>query len=318
MAILRCPRCHSSLAAVELESGEACRSINCSNEVCEYAGTGFPVIDGQPVLIDFEASIFDKENFLANYGRSVIARDGLFVTLKQKIRKFGSGQNRVASEYCDRFISAIKAQPGRPRVLVIGGGTVGSGATGLYCDPGIDLVGTDVYLSNRTMLVADAHRLPFSDSSFDGVWIQAVLEHVLDPWAVVSEIHRVLKLSGAVYADTPFMQQVHEGAYDFTRFTLSGHRWLFRKFHHESSGVVGGAGTALIWSIRYFLRALTGSNAVGSLAALAVFWLRFFDRIEKERQGSDAASGVYFFGRKADQEIISPKDMISYYERQLR
>src|SRR5207237_664581 len=30
-----------------------------------------------------------------------------------------------------------------------------------------------------------------------------------------------------VLGDTPFMQQVHEGAYDFTRFALSGHRWLF-------------------------------------------------------------------------------------------
>ncbi len=46
----------------------------------------------------------------------------------------------------------------------------------------------------------------------------------------MKEIHRVLKDDGIVYADTPFMQQVHEGAYDFTRFTLSGHRWLFKNF----------------------------------------------------------------------------------------
>ena len=36
-----------------------------------------------------------------------------------------------------------------------------------------ELVGTDVYASPHTVLVADAHRLPFEDGVFDGVWIQA-------------------------------------------------------------------------------------------------------------------------------------------------
>jgi len=57
---------------------------------------------------------------------------------------------------------------------------------------------------------------------FDAVWIQAVLEHVLDPVRVVAEIHRVLRPGGLVYSEIPFMQEVHEGAYDFTRFRLSG------------------------------------------------------------------------------------------------
>jgi ubiquinone/menaquinone biosynthesis C-methylase UbiE len=69
--------------------------------------------------------------------------------------------------------------------------------------------------------VADGHQLPIADGSVDGVWIQAVLEHVLDPSIVVQEIHRVLTPGGVVYAETPFMQPVHEGAYDFTRFSLS-------------------------------------------------------------------------------------------------
>jgi hypothetical protein len=45
---------------------------------------------------------------------------------------------------------------------------------------------------------------------------------------VASEIHRLLKSGGFVYSEIPFMQQVHEGAYDFTRYTLVGHRALFR------------------------------------------------------------------------------------------
>ncbi len=53
---------------------------------------------------------------------------------------------------------------------------------------------------------------------------------MLEPERVVSEIARVLKPAGMVYSEIPFMQQVHEGAYDFTRFTDSGQRWLFRQF----------------------------------------------------------------------------------------
>ena len=33
---------------------------------------------------------------------------------------------------------------------------------------------------------------------FDGVWIQAVLEHVLEPETVVAQIHRVMRSSGLV------------------------------------------------------------------------------------------------------------------------
>jgi SAM-dependent methyltransferase len=49
-----------------------------------------------------------------------------------------------------------------------------------------------------------------STSALTVCWIQAVLEHALDPPVVVAEIYRVLKPGGLVYADTPFMQRVHE------------------------------------------------------------------------------------------------------------
>ena len=71
-----------------------------------------------------------------------------------------------------------------------------------------------------------------------------MLEHVLEPELVVAEIHRVLMPDGLVYAGTPFMQQVHEGPYDFMRFTESGHRWLFRRFERLASGATGGPGAA--------------------------------------------------------------------------
>ena len=95
--------------------------------------------------------------------------------------------------------------------------------------------------------------MPFKNNSFDAIWIQAVLEHTLDPKKVVEEIHRVLKGGGLVYAETPFMQQVHEGAYDISRFTVVGHRYLFKNFKSIRHGGIDGVGTVLTWSVYYFL-----------------------------------------------------------------
>ena len=102
----------------------------------------------------------------------------------------------------------------------------------------------DIYDTPRVQVVADAHQIPIRDEHFDGVVIQAVLEHVLEPQRVADEIWRVLKPGGLVYAETPFMQQVHEGAYDFTRFTESGHRYLFRRFDLIELGRVSRTGAS--------------------------------------------------------------------------
>jgi SAM-dependent methyltransferase len=315
-AILRCPRCVSQLRNLEnLELVDDEVQLYCSNPDCRYATKGFPIIEKQPILIDFDRSIIDEAKFLTTKARSFISRDDSAKQLKTRMRIFAAGRNRIAEFYCHRFIETVKGQSTKPCVLVIGGGAMGSGTAQLYRETALHVIGTDIYASAYTSVVADGHQLPFCDGSFDGVWIQAVLEHVLDPSLVVSEIHRVLRPHGVVYADTPFMQQVHEGAFDFTRFTLSGHRWLFRRFQHDASGPVSGAGTALNWSIRYFVRALTGSDRIAWMVSLSTFWLRYFDRLAKSRPNADAACGVFFFGRKAA-DAISAKSMISYYEQQ--
>ena len=149
----------------------------------------------------------------------------------------------------------------------------------------------------------------------DGVWVQAVLEHVLEPATVVAELHRVLRPEGLVYAETPFMQQVHERAYDFSRFTQSGHRWLFRRFSEISAGPVGGAGVALAWSIRYFSRALGAGNKLSRVIVLPFFWIRYLDAFGRGRAAADAASGFFFLGRRAEQ-AMDPHAMPEYYNRQ--
>jgi SAM-dependent methyltransferase len=304
---LRCPRCGSALR-------DPAHRPSCSDAGCEYSQTGFPLSDTQPVLIDFATSIFEREMYRSGDG-SALKRDVTGRSLGSRLHQFILGDNAVAASNCAQFIGLLKQASARPVVLVIGGGTVGLGAGELYGDEQIEIVGTDVYASPYTALVTDAHRLPFEDGVFDGVWVQAVLEHVLEPATIVDEIHRVLRRGGLVYAETPFMQQVHERAYDFSRFTQSGHRWLFKRFSEIGAGPVGGAGVALVWSIRYFCRALGAGDILSLLIALPFFWIRFLDRFTHGRALADAASGFFFLGRRSD-SVIDPHSMTRYYDRQ--
>ena len=219
-------------------------------------------VGGRPVLIDFDRSVIDRDELLAVDGVSSVHRHrlpGIDRRLHMRLYDAMFGTDQSAVYAADDLPKRLHQLPHRPRVLVIGGGTIGGGMQALYDDPGVDVIAFDVYNSEHVQFIADGHSIPFVDGVFDAVWIQAVLEHVLEPEKVVAEIHRLLRPQGLVYAVTPFMQQVHEGAYDFTRFTLSGPRWLFRQFTEIKAGVQGGPGVSLQWAIRYFVAGLLRS-----------------------------------------------------------
>jgi SAM-dependent methyltransferase len=203
---------------------------------------------------------------------------------------------------------------GRPsRILVVGGGTIGNGLDSLYtCADDVDIIGLDLYGSEVTQLIADAHAIPLATGSIDAVIVQAVLEHVLDPTVVVGEIYRVLADGGLVYAETPFMQQVHAGAYDFTRFTASGHRYLFRWFTEIDSGVTAGPGTQLLWSLDHLVRGLARSRNAGRVVRALLFWLRYLDGCVDPTYAIDGASAAFFLGRRANREM-SRGEIVDYY-----
>ncbi len=296
---LICPRCRKVL------------SVSKGVYRCE-CGQTLSVIDGQPVLVDFDESILVEEEVTGSGANSAIRR-GRSGGLKRGVTQAFLPRNKVAPANAKRFLELAHEQADQPKVLVVGGGSKGEGTEAIYEDPNVRLISFDIYRSELTQFIADAHQIPLADGSVDAVWIQAVLEHVLDPWRVVSEIHRVLKSGGIVYAETPFLQQVHEGAYDFTRFTESGHRWLFREFEEVDSGVVLGAASQLLWSIEHVARGTFRSVRAGIAAKMAFFWLRYLDRRIPRGYASDAASAVYFLGRKSG-KALRPKDMVAYYK----
>ena len=223
----------------------------------------------------------------------------------------------VAGDNLARLSKLLLSENAAPRVLVLGGTVIGQGMENVLSHSEIEVIESDVSFGPRTALICDAHDIPFDDATFDGVIVEAVLEHVVDPYRCADEVYRVLKAGGMVYAETPFMQQVHAGRYDFTRFTHLGHRRLFRKFEEIDSGAACGPGMALAWSYCYFLQSFVRSPpayyAMYVFACFTAFWLRFLDRFLIGKPGAlDAASSYYFWGRKTD-HVLSDTELIAGY-----
>lgn len=304
LSLLRCPACAAALTALP-------DRLVCANP----AAHTFPVVDGVPVLIDEGRSLFS----LADYTGRAPAAGSSWLRRSVLLPAIGPSLNanvKAAANY-RRFAALLAGRTARARVLVVGGGIAGAGMRALAANPALDLIATDVFFGDGTALICDAHDLPFADGAFDAVIIQAVLEHVVDPYRCVGEIHRVLGERGLVYAETPFMQQVHLGRYDFTRFTHLGHRRLFRHFAEIDSGAGCGPGMALAWSCEYFLLSFVRGRAARALvrafSRAAFFWLKYFDRRLIDRPGAlDAASGYYFLGEKSAR-VLSDRELVTLY-----
>jgi SAM-dependent methyltransferase len=83
------------------------------------------------------------------------------------------------------------------------------------------------------VVTADAHHLPFADSSFDGVTCGEVLEHLDDDARAAAEIARVLRPGGLLVATVPAgpgrFDWVDEWAGHRRRYTAEGFARLLRE-----------------------------------------------------------------------------------------
>lgn len=305
---LCCP-CEEKADLFKISNGLLCSNENCAHNKSQHS---FKEINGIPILIseintDTVCSI-DTEEIYINRPFS-----GYEIT-----KKILFGESVVTKKNCKKFIKQVNSISKEGKILVVGGGEKGSGTSELWKSKNLEIVSFDIYASSSTDVVCDAHHMPFKENSFDGVWIQAVLEHVIEPSKVVSEIYRVLNKKGIVYAETPFMQQVHEGAYDFTRFTVLGHRYLFKDFEMIEIGGNKGPEFVLAWAVRYFFWALIRNKFLARIIGIGFgILMRPFAPLMSKKSMYDASSGVFFLGRKAEGiKSISHKDLIKLYKGQ--
>jgi SAM-dependent methyltransferase/uncharacterized protein YbaR (Trm112 family) len=313
----------------ELENLLVCPRCKCRLEVhrtgcrCTHPGCGakYPLRNRIPVLFDDSNSLFSTSGVLEDNDQPLATPPG---ALRRALAHWTPtlSQNTCGLSNYHAFARELLKLSAAPRVLVIGSRVLGIGMEVLSQYAAIQVIESDVEPGPRPAVLFDAHDIPFEDGSFDGVIAQAVLEHVADAARCVSELRRVLKPAGIVYAETPFMQQVHEGAHDFTRFTHLGQRRLFRDFEEIDSGIACGPGMALAWSWQYFLMSFARSRRTRTLAKAVArctaFYLKYFDRHLADRAGAyDAASGFYFLGRSSNQRL-SDRRLVELYRGAVR
>lgn len=114
-----------------------------------------------------------------------------------------------------------------PRVLDVGCGSMPYRP--LFADRVETYTGCDLYPSEEGVVQCPAEALAFEDASVDGVVCFEVIEHVLDPDAVIGEIARVLKPGGTALVTVPFMFPYHGSPADYYRYTHLGLRHLLEK-----------------------------------------------------------------------------------------
>jgi hypothetical protein len=275
---------------------------------CGSCGSVFPLVRGVPILINDENSVFAVADYVETpgYEGASYARDwdrvGRGRRLVRKIFKnFAEAPSSLRHLSDMEAIEIVRRECPQPRILVVGSGGRGHGGAEDR------ITAMDVAFGPGVEIIADAHDLPFPDGAFDLVIAIAVLEHVASPPRCVEEFWRVLQPNGYVYAITPFLQPVHMGAYDFTRFTPLGHRRLFRRFDAIEAGPALGVGTVAAWILCSFLESIPagryGRNLGRALGLLVTPGLRKLDRWLSGPSYMDAAGGVFFWGRRREEPI---------------
>lgn len=140
-------------------------------------------------------------------------------------------------------------------------------------------------------IVADAYALPYADGSVAAIFCEAVLEHLEYPEKAVSEMNRVLRPGGRVFAATPFLQWYHGYPNHFQNFTLTGHVRLFERagFAVTSQGTCVGPGFAIsilcICYCRLYMNKLSRLILLPPVLLFSAILSRF-DRIVNLKSGS--------------------------------
>jgi SAM-dependent methyltransferase len=85
---------------------------------------------------------------------------------------------------------------------------------------GYQYVGAD-YSSSSAHVLADAHSIPFVDSSFECVFSYAVLEHLHSPHLAIREIERVLRPGGLFIGTVSQGEPFHASYFHYTTWGLA-------------------------------------------------------------------------------------------------
>ena len=312
--LLTCPKCSKTLRRSKKKDNH----LICINRNCKYHNIGYHIKNNFPVIIPFseEYCVLNKKNILKainSYDKT--KKENINLKYIKYIFAGISINTEKNYKYLADYINRSH------KVLIIGGGTRGAGSKTFFkkCKRNnYQIDSLDIYPSPNVNLIADAHYLPFPNESYDIIIIQAVLEHVINPYKVVSEIYRILKNEGIIYAETPFLQSVHMANNDFTRFTHSGHRWLFRNFLEIKSGVTDGATYSLLFVFSSIISGVFKNKLIGSSLRMILGRIsRIIDTFLPWEVNIKNGCGFYFLGKKSklNESKKSSNWIIEFYDK---
>lgn len=228
---------HEGQPTVILESLLYARPVIARHQLRSQALEGLPIAFYESPeelgarLADPPRESVTADAFLRRFG----ARDVVDTLLRVAREQLGEGGPHGYFDWHDEpgyFRDIVDHFSPTDRLLDVGCGTA------WLNDHFRDYVGIDVSAEavahaqalGRNAIVHNVEdRFPFEDASFDGVIVKDLLEHVLDPVAVVREVARVLRPGGLVFASSPDAQRWVWDDYTHRRpYTLTGYKRLFR------------------------------------------------------------------------------------------
>jgi len=282
-ALLVCPICRGQLCFTDLKA------------ICRRCGQDYPVRGEVPVLIAPDSPFHSPPPPRTARGEGRILPPSVRRLLISYVNF-----NPPLTIWLDRslFRHLNQCTPGL-RILNLGSGV---GLFDHILAPHLQPINLDVQTQGRVDVLADAHALPFPDESLDGIFSNAVLEHVQRPWRVAEEIHRVLRPGGKVFINVPFLNVIHD-THDYFRFTDRGLDILFSRFRKIDGGVSGGPSSFLApFLVEYLLYFVPGQYLKGlvqPLLRLFVWPLKYLDlAIRRNPNLRIAADAFYFVGEK--------------------
>lgn len=130
----------------------------------------------------------------------------------------------------------------------------------------------DITLDGGADYAGTAESTGLPDGSFDLVLCTQVLEHCMNPWAAIREIHRILKPGGHVIASAPHVWFFHPHPTDHWRFTQEGMAHLCREAGLEPVSLLaqGGSVLTLFQVLNFLAYGVLGRSGAPVYAALNV------------------------------------------------
>ncbi|GAP38643.1 Gll4302 protein [Piscinibacter sakaiensis] len=185
-----------------------------------------------------------------------------------------------------RLSEVIAGVPAQGLVLEVGGG-----------DRFIDdprYINTEYADDEYPGVLCDALRLPFAPDAFDAVVSQAVIEHVVDPLKMATELERVAKPGGVLWVGGAFMQPVHLEPWHYFNVTPYGMRQLFGHLGDFSMEWNGN----LAFTVDWLIGSLPEPERFTALRAQVKEAMQQIESQVTNSELFDVASGVIIRGRK--------------------